>query len=113
MDSDNSFNLMRKLAKEIVDDKEIMNKIIDWNKTYQIIPSDSNPFYLIIKDSNLTVLEGKHDSPLATLVATDQDLCEMFSAKLDPFKAFFSGKLKIEGDIRESQNLTTLLKKRE
>ena len=107
----NSFNLMNKLSKEVIEDKKIMSKVKDWDKVNQFTPSDSEPFYLIIKNSTLTVSKGKHDAPLATLIATDQNLFEMFSAKLDPFKAFFAGQLKIEGDIRESQNLTLLLKK--
>ena len=43
------------------------------------------------------------------LTMADADFVEIFNGKLDPMKAFMSGKLKIAGNIMLSQKLKTVL----
>jgi len=44
------------------------------------------------------------------MIAETQDLIAMLEGKLDSLGAFFSGKLKIEGKVMETQSLNFILK---
>ncbi|KAG7453541.1 hypothetical protein JOB18_010857 [Solea senegalensis] len=50
---------------------------------------------------------GKAD---VTLTVSDEDFMDVVQGKLNPQKAFFSGKLKVKGNIMLSQKLDVILK---
>lgn len=50
---------------------------------------------------------GKAD---VTFTVSDEDFMEVVQGKLNPQKAFFSGKLKVKGNIMLSQKLEVILK---
>ena len=72
--------------------------------------SDADPFFIEISNNEIKVSQGNHDSRLATIIAETQDLIAMLEGKLDSLGAFFSGKLKIEGKVMETQSLNFILK---
>jgi len=45
-----------------------------------------------------------------TITVSDADFCQLAAGKLDAQKAFFSGKLKVKGNIMLSQKLGAILK---
>jgi putative sterol carrier protein len=63
-----------------------------------------------IKDQACKVETGKADKPTCTLRIADSDFVDLISGKLDPMKAFTSGKLKIDGDVMKSQLIGKLFK---
>lgn len=48
--------------------------------------------------------------PDVTLSMSDNDLLAMFQGKLQPFAAYSSGRLKIQGDIMTAMKLEELIK---
>ncbi|MCS6787976.1 MAG: SCP2 sterol-binding domain-containing protein [Aigarchaeota archaeon] len=42
-------------------------------------------------------------------MASSQDLVDVFTGKADPFKLFFAGKLRVQGNVLEAQELARLL----
>lgn len=48
--------------------------------------------------------------PDVTLSMSDNDLLDMFQGKLQPFAAYSSGRLKIQGDIMTAMKLEELIK---
>merc|ERR1711962_90190 len=58
-------------------------------------------------EGSVTAADGKAD---CTIVVSDQDFVDMAAGKLDPQKAFFSGKMKIKGNVMLSQKLGAILK---
>jgi len=58
-------------------------------------------------DGSVTAADEKAD---CTIIVDDQDFADMAAGKLDPQKAFFSGKMKIKGNIMLSQKLGAILK---
>ncbi len=87
----------------------IKQKIAGWNKTFQLKPADSDPFQVVIEGGTARVETGLANAPVATLIMSSADMLLMIQGKLDPVQAFFSGKLKIEGNIFEAQALQAVL----
>ena len=71
------------------------------NATYQFdLSGDGGAnYYVVIKDQNCEVHEGKSPSPNITISMTAQDYLDMISGKLNGQVAFMSGKLRIAGDM--------------
>ena len=110
MDQDNSFNLLTALATNVSNNSSLKEKFITWKKVFQFNPHDEEPFFLEIKDGDISVIKGTHDEPTATLISGNQDMVDMLNGKLDAFNAYFSGKLKITGNLMETQSLNSILK---
>src|SRR6056297_296949 len=70
---------------------------------YAISGSDGGDWTVTVKDGACEVAAGKAEKPTCTLKMADTDFLDMISGKLDPMKAFTSGKLKIDGDVMKSQ----------
>ena len=72
-----------------------MNKTFQWN-----ITGDQAGVYAIrIADGICDLVEGGVEKPDVTFTLKDSDWLSMAEGKLDPQSAFFSGKLKVAGDI--------------
>lgn len=63
---------------------------------------------LDIKDGELTVNTGAHDSPSITISMTASDYSDMIEGKLNGQMAFMTGKLKIEGDMSLAMKMQSL-----
>lgn len=48
--------------------------------------------------------------PDVTIIVNDKDIIELFAGKLNPQKAFFQGKVKIQGNMGLAMKLTELQK---
>jgi len=65
---------------------------------------------LDMKSGNGAVQAGTVDQPDVTLELSDEDFLAMSTGKADPNKLYFSGKLKVSGNIMASQKLGFLQK---
>jgi putative sterol carrier protein len=70
---------------------------------YSISGTDGGDWTVTVKDGTCEVTPGKAEKPTCTLKMADNDFLDMISGRLDPMKAFTSGKLKIDGDVMKSQ----------
>ena len=77
---------------------------------YSISGSDGGDWTVTVKNGTCEVAPGKAEKPTCTLKIADSDFVDMISGKLDPMKAFTSGKLKIDGDVMKSQLIGKLFK---
>ncbi len=83
---------------------------VDVTFQYNISGSGGGNWVVTVADAKCKVEAGKADKPTCTLNMADADFLDMISGKLDPMKAFTSGKLKIEGDVMKSQLIGKLFK---
>jgi 3-hydroxy-3-methylglutaryl CoA synthase/NAD(P)-dependent dehydrogenase (short-subunit alcohol dehydrogenase family)/putative sterol carrier protein len=77
---------------------------------YNISGPTGGQWSITVKDGTCAVSSGKADKPTCTLNIKDSDFIDMISGKLDPMKAFTSGKLTIDGDVMKSQLIGKLFK---
>lgn len=56
-------------------------------------------YNILIKDSKATVTEGEASSPNCTVIISEKDFIDILSGKLNGQMAFFTGRLKVAGDI--------------
>jgi len=77
---------------------------------YNISGPTGGRWSITVKDGSCVVASGKADKPTCTLNIKDTDFLDMISGKLDPMKAFTSGKLTIDGDVMKSQLIGKLFK---
>jgi putative sterol carrier protein len=84
-------------------------EIKSWNKVYQFVVKEGGEFYIEIKDGKITVAEGKHPSPIATLTTDEETLKKILSGELDAMKAFMMRKIAITGNVLDTMNLKKLI----
>lgn len=76
------------------------------HKTVQL--DGTTPRYVIVEEGACHVHHGSAPNPSVRLTATDEDLLELMLGVTSPAKAFFKGRLKVEGDTLFAQALLTL-----
>ncbi len=106
-----SLEFLRKTVELIEKNPDLKKEILSNKKVFQLEPTNSPAYYVDLTSDNVRILEGKHPSPNATIIAEDQVLEDVFSGKLDGVKAFMSGKLKIKGDVFSVQKLSSSINK--
>jgi Putative sterol carrier protein len=106
-----SIEFLKKTVEMLDQKPEIKKEILSFKKVFQIEISDGNPYYVDLTSDSVKIIEGKHPSPNATIIAQDQVLEDVFSGKLDGVKAFMTGKLKIKGDAFSVQKLSSTINK--
>ncbi len=89
--------------------KEKIPEISNWNKVYQFVTDEGDEFYLEISNGELKIVEGKHQSPIATLKMPRQVLEQVLKGELDAMKAFMTGKMKITGNVFDTANLRKMI----
>ncbi|MEM1944484.1 MAG: SCP2 sterol-binding domain-containing protein [Nitrososphaerota archaeon] len=88
---------------------ELLNKMSGWERIFQFKPSDGEPFYIEVSSNTIRLVEGLHPTPTSTIEASQQDLVSVMKGELDAVKAFFSGRLKVRGNIFATQELNDIL----
>ncbi len=106
-----SFSIISELVEKAKSVPNLSGELSGFNKSFQIKPSDSNPFYVEIKDGTIDLKEGEIQGASATVMGTDQVLSDIFSGKQDAVKSFMTGQLKVSGDIFSAQKLTSIMSK--
>ncbi|HVB73069.1 MAG TPA: SCP2 sterol-binding domain-containing protein [Ktedonobacteraceae bacterium] len=72
-----------------------MNKTFQWT----ITGDEAGVYALKITDGTCELITGGVEKPDVTFNLSDQNWLKMAEGKLDPQSAFFSGALKVTGDI--------------
>ena len=111
MSQENPINMIKNIVEKVERDENIKSKLNDWNVVFQFTPNGGTAFFMEINGQNIQIVEGKNDGATTTFICENDDLIQMLKGELDPLKALFSGKLKIEGNMMESQKLNVLLNK--
>jgi putative sterol carrier protein len=68
-------------------------------------------WYMVIKEGQCNLVKGLSDSPSLTLESTLVDFKDMVAGKIDPVKAFMSGRLRFSGNMMVAMKLAALFGK--
>ena len=96
------------LLKSILE--KVKDRVATWNKVYQFKISDYGDFYVEFRGNTYSISKGTHSSPVATIIASKDDFIKILKGELDAFSAYFSGRLKVEGNVMEAASFANLLK---
>lgn len=72
-----------------------LNKTLQWNITGE----QEGKYALKIAGGTCELIPGGVEKPDVTFTVSDKDWLQITEGKLDPQSAFFSGKLKVSGDM--------------
>ena len=75
-----------------------------------ITGDDGGVFYVEAKDGRLSVEPYEYNDRNCAITIGMDDFNKLIEGKLDPVKAFFSGKLKVDGDVGKALEFSKLLK---
>jgi putative sterol carrier protein len=105
-----SFEALRELISKASQDELLKVRTSRMVKTYQFRPINAQPFQLKIVRGSLSVEEGEAQDPVATIIATDEDLASVIYGVADATQLFFMGRIKVYGSLYDAQELGTLLR---
>jgi putative sterol carrier protein len=80
-------------------------KGIDVIVNIEISGNNVGKWIVIIKNQILKINEGLHTSPSLSLKISEKDYLDVINGKLSGEKAFFTGKLKLKGNISQALRL--------
>jgi len=72
---------------------------------FEITGEGGGSWHVTVKDGACQVAEGPHGSPNVTLTISDENWLAMINRELNGVQAFFTGKLKVSGDIMLAQRI--------
>jgi len=77
---------------------------------FDITGDQASQYYLVVKDQKCQIVEGTHASPNVTFNMATNDFIDMMTGKISGQAAFFSGKLRVSGDLMLAQRLGNFFK---
>jgi putative sterol carrier protein len=77
---------------------------------FDISGDEAAQYYLVVKDQKCEIAQGTHASPNVTFNMASPDFIDMMTGKLSGQAAFFSGKLRVSGDLMLAQRLGNFFK---
>ncbi len=107
-----SFDEIRGLLEQVAAKarEKLGSEIAGWGtRVFQFNLRDGPSFYIEIAGGEIRIVEGKHERPTATLETDLETLEKMLRGELDSMKAFFTGKLRITGNVIETMKLRKIL----
>lgn len=68
-------------------------------------------YVLMIHDQQAVAREGTVENPNITVTASARDALDIANERLDPMRAFMTGKVRLSGDMRLAMTLVGLFRK--
>jgi putative sterol carrier protein len=78
---------------------------------FDISGEEAGQWHLVVKEQQCQIVEGSHDGPNVTYSMASNDFIDMMTGKLSGQAAFFSGKLRVSGDLMLAQRLESLFRR--
>ncbi len=75
---------------------------------FDISGDEASQYHMVVKDQKCQISEGTHGSPNVTFSMASTDFIDMMTGKISGQAAFFSGKLRVSGDLMLAQRLSSL-----
>ena len=76
----------------------------------QVNIPDEGVFYVEVKDGKVSVEPYEYNDRSCAITISHENFDKLLDGKLDPVKAFFAGKLKVDGEVGKALEFSKLLK---
>jgi len=108
-----SFDALNEAISNMQRKPELLQEFMKFSgKIFQFSTKEGESFFLSIRSDGTPALEkGSHQSPSATITASDDVLSDIITGRADAVRSFMLGKVKVSGDLISVQGLVNLLKK--
>ncbi len=77
---------------------------------FDISGDQAGRWFVTVKDQKCQISEGTHSDPQVTFSMDGNDFVKMMTGKMSGQEAFFSGKLKVSGDLMLAQRLESFFR---
>lgn len=107
MEADQLTRLMKQMEESFIPEKaEGMRGMFQC----RIGGVENGDWLMTVGDLKCQITPGTADQPRATLEITNDDLENLLTGKLDPMKAFFSGRIDLKGDVSSVIKLLSMFR---
>ncbi|WP_069807648.1 SCP2 sterol-binding domain-containing protein [Vulcanisaeta thermophila] len=105
--SEDPFELLRSNINQAL--PRIQSRLSGPVKVFQFTGEGYEPFYLEVGGGTIKINKGSHSSPTATIQVSKDNLLKLIKGQLDAMQAYFSGQLKVTGNILDAASLVDIL----
>ncbi|GAB6945575.1 SCP2 sterol-binding domain-containing protein [Vulcanisaeta sp. JCM 14467] len=105
--SEDPFELLKSMTEQAL--PKITSKLSGPVKVFQFTGEGYEPFYVEVGGGTVKFNKGTHRSPTATIQVNKDNLLKMIKGQLDAMQAYFSGALKVVGNILDAATLVDLI----
>lgn len=77
---------------------------------FDIFGEQAGQWIVTVKDQQCQIAPGNHDDPQVTFSMEDTDFVDMMTGRMSGQEAFFSGKLRVSGDLILAQRLESFFR---
>jgi putative sterol carrier protein len=88
----------------------VKDKLSSVEQVFVLKLKDGGSYVIKVSNASMSIEAGEHPSPIATLITSSADLKAMLDGQMDAVKAFFQGKVQIQGDVFKTMVLNSLMR---
>lgn len=107
MSVEDPFELLKSMTDKAL--PKLTSKISGPVKVFQFTGEGYEPFYVEVGGGAIKFNKGTHRSPTATIQVNKENLLKLIKGQLDAMQAYFSGIIKVSGNIMDAASLVDLI----
>ena len=92
-------SILRKIIDDVNSDYVIKKILPSEPLVIKLQPTDDKPAYVEISENGLRIMDNFDGQPDSIIIGSSENLAQLLEGKLDPVKAFFLGRVKVEGSL--------------
>lgn len=106
--SEDPFELLNSMTQQAL--PKIASKVTGPVKVFQFTGGEGyEPFYVEVGGGTVKLNKGTHRSPTATIQVNKDNLLKLIKGQLDALQAYFSGIIKVTGNIMDAATLIDIM----
>ena len=105
--SEDPFELLKSMTEKAL--PKLASKVSGPVKVFQFTGEGYEPFYVEVGGGTVKLNKGTHKSPTATIQVNKDNLLKLIKGQLDAMQAYFSGTIKVTGNILDAASLIDIM----
>ncbi|MCG2863288.1 MAG: SCP2 sterol-binding domain-containing protein [Vulcanisaeta sp.] len=105
--SEDPYELLKSMTEKAM--PKLASKVGGPVKVFQFTGEGYEPFYIEVGGGSIKLNKGTHRSPTATIQVNRENLLKLIKGQLDAMQAYFSGIIKVTGNIMDAATLIDIM----